>query len=59
VERFNLRNLKELEVKNKHQIKISNSFAAFENFSDSEYIKKTWENIKDNIKISAKESLGM
>ena len=30
-----------------------------ENLSDSEDINRTWENIKGNIKISAKESLGL
>jgi hypothetical protein len=34
VERFNLRKLSELEVEKQYQIKISNRFAAFENFSD-------------------------
>jgi len=37
VERFNLRNLIELEVSRQYQIKISNRFAALENF-DSEDI---------------------
>jgi hypothetical protein len=30
-----------------------------ENLSDSEDINRAWENIKENIKISAKESLGL
>jgi hypothetical protein len=38
-------------------IKISNRFAALENLNDSEDISRAWENIKKNIKMSAKESL--
>ena len=56
VERFNLRKLNELEVKKQYQINISNRFAALENLSDSKDINRAWENIKENIKISAKES---
>jgi len=35
---------------------MSNRFAALKNF-DSEDISRAWENIKENIKISAKDSL--
>jgi len=42
-----------------YQIKISNRFAALENLSDSEDTQRAWENIKENIKISAKERLGL
>ena len=38
----------------KYQIKISNKFAALENLNDSEDINGDWENIKENIKTSAK-----
>jgi len=58
-ERFNLRKLNELEVSKQYQIEISNKFAALENLSDSEDINRAWENIKENIKTSAKESLGL
>jgi hypothetical protein len=43
----------------KYQIKISNKFAALENVSDNEDINGDWENIKENIKTSAKVSLGL
>jgi len=56
---FNLRKLNELEVRKKNQIEISNRFAALENFSDSEDINRAWENAKENIKTSAKKSLGL
>jgi hypothetical protein len=41
------------------QIKISKRLAALENLNDSEDIKRAWENIKENIKTSVKESLGL
>ena len=55
--KFNLRKLNELEVRKEKQIEIKNSFAALENLSDDEDINMTWENIKKNIKTSAKDSL--
>jgi len=54
VERFNLRKLNELEIRTQHQIKNSNMFAALEILSDNEEINMGWENIKENIKTSAK-----
>ena len=48
-ERFNLRKLKDLEVKKQYQIEITNRFAALEN------LNRAWENIKQNIKTSAKQ----
>jgi hypothetical protein len=58
-ERFNLRKLSELEVRKQYQLKISNRFTALENLNGSEYMNRAWENIKENIKISAQESLGL
>ena len=45
-----------MEVRTQYQIKTSNRFAALKNF-DSEDINRAWEDIKENIKISAKDSL--
>jgi hypothetical protein len=59
VERFNLRQLNDLEVSKQNQIKISKRLPALENLSYSEGINKAWENIEENIKTSAKESLGL
>ena len=56
-ERFNLRKLKDLEVKKQYQNEITNRFAALGNISDDGDINRAWENIKESIKISAKESL--
>ena len=58
-ERFNLRKLNELEVRKQYQIEIINRFAALEDLNDDEDINRAWENAKENIKTSAKESLGL
>jgi hypothetical protein len=49
-EKFKLMKLSELEVRKQYQLKISNRFAALENFED---INRAWENINENIKLSA------
>jgi len=51
--------LNELEVRKQCQIEITNRFAALENLRDDKNINRAWENIKDNIKTSAKKSLGL
>ena len=58
-ERFNLRKLNELEVRKQYQTEITNRFAALENLSDDEDIRRAWKNIKENIKTSTKDSLGL
>ena len=58
-QRFNLRKLNEPEVREQYQTEITNRFAALKNLSDDEDVDRTWENIKENIKTSAKESLGL
>jgi hypothetical protein len=57
-ERFNLRKLNELEVRKEYQIEITNKFAALENL-DNDGINRAWENIKESIQTSARESLGL
>jgi hypothetical protein len=59
VERFNLRQLSEKEVRKQFQIEILKRFAAMENSNDSEDIKQGLGKLKENIKISAKETLGL
>jgi hypothetical protein len=49
-ERFNLKELSELEVRKQYQINISNRFAALENLNASEDINRAWENIKSQLK---------
>jgi len=56
-QRFNRSKLNDLEVRKKYQIDITNRFAALGN--KDEDVNRTWENIKENIKTSAKESLGV
>ena len=58
IERFNLRKLSELKVSKEYQIKVSYRFVALDNLNESEDINSAWENIKENVKSSAKESLG-
>jgi hypothetical protein len=59
VEKFNLKILSEMKVRKQFQIELSNRFAALENLNDSEDVNRAWENIKEEIKISAKETLGL
>jgi glycine betaine/choline ABC-type transport system substrate-binding protein len=56
VERFNLKQLNEGEVKEQYQVTIKNKFAALENLDDNGDINRVWETIRDNIRISAKQS---
>jgi len=58
-QRFNPRKLNELEVIKQYQIEITNRFAGLENLNNDEDVNRTWENIKENIHTSAKESLGL
>jgi len=48
-----------LEVRKEYQIEITNRFAALENLSDGEDVNRAWENIRETIKTSAKESQGL
>jgi hypothetical protein len=57
VERFILIKLSELEVLKQNQIKISKKFGALENLNDSKVINRAYKNIKEYIKLSAKENL--
>jgi hypothetical protein len=41
-ERFNLRQLNELEVRKQYQIEITKKFAAVENIRDGEDINRAW-----------------
>ena len=58
-ERFNFRNLNELEVGKQYQIEITNRFAALENVNDREGMNRVSENNKKNIKIKATGYLGV
>jgi hypothetical protein len=43
LERFDLRKLDDVEVKEKYQVKISNRFGALENLDESSDINSGWE----------------
>ncbi|PNF27030.1 hypothetical protein B7P43_G10398 [Cryptotermes secundus] len=58
LERFNLKKLNEVEGKEQYSVEISNRFAALENLDTEVDVNKTLETIRENIKMSAKESLG-
>jgi hypothetical protein len=58
MERFNLKKLKNVEGKEQFLVEVSNSFAALEDLDTEVEINSPWETIRENIKISAKESLG-
>jgi hypothetical protein len=57
MERFNLKKLNELEGKEQYGFEISNRFSALEILDIVVDINRTWKAIRENIKISAKESL--
>jgi hypothetical protein len=54
---FNMKKRNDLEVRKQYQIEITNRFAALEDLNVDEDIIRAWENIKEDIKASAKESL--
>jgi hypothetical protein len=56
-ERFNVKKLNEGDVKEQYQVTIRNKFAALENLEDSGDINRAWDNIRENINISAEGSL--
>jgi hypothetical protein len=56
LERFVLKRLDDVEVKDKYQVEISNRFAALECLD--ERFNNAWESIRENIKTSAKDNLG-
>jgi hypothetical protein len=58
LERFDLKKLDDVEVKEKYQVEITDRFAALEGLGESFDINNAWESIRENIKTSAKENLG-
>jgi hypothetical protein len=51
MEKFNLKNLNEGDVKEQYQFTIRNKFPALENLEDNGDINREWDNIRVNIKI--------
>jgi 50S ribosomal subunit-associated GTPase HflX len=58
LQRFDLKNLDDIQVKEKYQVEILNRFAALESLDESFDINNASESIRENIKTSAKENLG-
>ncbi|PNF32825.1 hypothetical protein B7P43_G04341 [Cryptotermes secundus] len=58
MERFNVKKVNEVEGKEQYRVEISNRFAALEHLDTEVDVNKAWETIRENIKMSAKESLG-
>jgi hypothetical protein len=59
MERFNLKQLNEEEVKEQYQVTIKTKFTALGNLDDNGDINRAWDSITENIKISAKETFGL
>jgi hypothetical protein len=55
----NLKRLNEEKVKEQYQVTNKNKFAALENLDDNGDIDGACDTIRENIKISAKESIGL
>jgi hypothetical protein len=58
MERFNLKKVNEVEGKEKYHVEVSNRFAALADLNAEVENNTIWETIRENIRISAKESLG-
>jgi hypothetical protein len=58
MERFNLKELNDVEGKEQYRVDVSNKFAALEDLDTEVELNSAWETIRKNINISAKESLG-
>jgi hypothetical protein len=58
LERFDVRKLDDVEVKEKYQVEISNRFATLESLNEVFDINNAWEGIRENIMTSAKDNLG-
>jgi hypothetical protein len=57
MEKFNLKKLNKVEGKEKYQVEVSNRFASLKDLDTEVEINSAWETIRENINISAKESL--
>jgi hypothetical protein len=58
MDRFNLKKLNEVQGKEQYCVEISNRFAGLQNLDAESDNIRAWETVRENIKISAKESLG-
>jgi hypothetical protein len=58
IERFNLKKLNDVAGKEQFHVEVSNRFAALKDLDTEVGINSAWEMIRENINISAKESVG-
>jgi hypothetical protein len=58
IERLNLKKLNDVEGKEQFRVEVSNRFAALEDLDAEVEINSAWETIRENINISANESIG-
>jgi hypothetical protein len=58
IQRLNIKELNGVQCKEQFCIELSNKFPALEDLNAEAEINSAWETIRENIKISAKESLG-
>jgi hypothetical protein len=58
MERFSLKKLNDVEGKEQFYVEVSNTLAALGDLGAEVEINNAWDTIRENIKISAKESLG-
>jgi hypothetical protein len=58
MERFNLKKLNDVKGKEQFRVEVSNRYVALEDLDVVVEINSAWETFRENIKISAKESLG-
>jgi hypothetical protein len=58
MDRLNLKKSIDVEGRERFCVEISHRFAALEDFDAEVEINSDWEMIRENINISAKESLG-
>jgi hypothetical protein len=58
LERFDMRRLDDVQVKEKYQVEVSHILEALESLDESFDINNAWESIGENINISAKVNLG-
>jgi hypothetical protein len=56
--RLDMKELDDVEVKEKYQVEISNRFAALESLDEGFDINNAWESIREHIKTPAKDNLG-
>jgi hypothetical protein len=58
MERFNLKKLNGVKLKEEFQVKISNRFLALKNLENDANVYNIWCSIRESMKASAAESLG-